>query len=89
VRRNLDLLRPRDAIRLHPILNLIRGHMSRFGHHIRVGTQYEYLVNGVHKNPQTVKRPGAEPLHADALERFRSATAALLADLAQTRISVN
>jgi murein DD-endopeptidase MepM/ murein hydrolase activator NlpD len=50
---------------------------------------YEYLVDGVHKNPQTVKLPGAEPLRADALERFRSATAPLLADLAQTRISVN
>ena len=50
---------------------------------------YEYLVNGIHKNPQTVKLPGAEPLHADALERFRSVTAPLLADLAQTRLSVN
>jgi len=44
---------------------------------------YEYLIDGVHKNPQTVKLPGAEPLHADALERFRSATAPLLAELAQ------
>lgn len=42
---------------------------------------YEYLVDGVHKNPQTVKLPGAEPLHAEALEKFRVAAAPLLADL--------
>jgi murein DD-endopeptidase MepM/ murein hydrolase activator NlpD len=42
---------------------------------------YEYLVNGVHKNPQTVHLPGAEPLHADALQKFRQLTAPLLADL--------
>ena len=42
---------------------------------------YEYLMNGVHKNPQTVQLPGAEPLHADALQRFRSLAAPLIADL--------
>jgi Peptidase family M23 len=42
---------------------------------------YEYLVNGVHKNPQTVQLPGAEPLPANDLIRFRSATAPLLAVL--------
>jgi len=42
---------------------------------------YEYLVNGVHKNPQTVQLPGAEPLHAAALEKFRGTAAPLLADL--------
>jgi murein DD-endopeptidase MepM/ murein hydrolase activator NlpD len=86
-------------------ISTLYGHMSRFGSHIRVGSRvqqgevigyvgmsglatgphlhYEYLIDGVHKNPQTVKLPGAEPLHADALERFRSATAPLLAELAQ------
>jgi murein DD-endopeptidase MepM/ murein hydrolase activator NlpD len=42
---------------------------------------YEYLVNGVHKNPQTVQLPGAEPLRADTLQEFRHLTAPLLADL--------
>ncbi|GAC1500287.1 MAG: hypothetical protein NVS1B6_06500 [Steroidobacteraceae bacterium] len=42
---------------------------------------YEYLVNGVHKNPQTVHLQGAEPLHAQSLQEFRSATAPLLAKL--------
>jgi murein DD-endopeptidase MepM/ murein hydrolase activator NlpD len=42
---------------------------------------YEYLVNGVHKNPQTVRLAGAEPLRADDLRTFKQATAPLLAAL--------
>jgi murein DD-endopeptidase MepM/ murein hydrolase activator NlpD len=42
---------------------------------------YEYLVDGVHKNPQTVKLPGAEPLRAEALQRFLSAAGPLMARL--------
>jgi murein DD-endopeptidase MepM/ murein hydrolase activator NlpD len=48
---------------------------------------YEYLMNGVHKDPQTVKLPGAEPLHADAMLRFRSASAPLLASLSPQPIA--
>lgn len=43
---------------------------------------YEYLVNGVHKNPQTVQLAGGEPLHAEALQKFRSTAAPLLVALA-------
>ena len=43
---------------------------------------YEYLMNGVHRDPQTVKLPGADPLTADALVKFRAQTAGYLADLA-------
>ena len=42
---------------------------------------YEYLTNGVHRNPQTVKLPGAEPLHAEALQKFREVAAPLIASL--------
>jgi murein DD-endopeptidase MepM/ murein hydrolase activator NlpD len=42
---------------------------------------YEYLTNGVHRNPQTVQLPGAEPLRAQDLQRFREAAAPLLAAL--------
>jgi murein DD-endopeptidase MepM/ murein hydrolase activator NlpD len=42
---------------------------------------YEYLVNGVHKNPQTVHLAGAEPLRPELLQKFRSVTAPLLAGL--------
>jgi len=42
---------------------------------------YEYLIDGVHKDPQTVHLPGAEPLRADAMLQFQQATAPLLAQL--------
>ena len=42
---------------------------------------YEYLTNGVHRNPQTVQLPGAEPLRAEALQRFRDMAAPLIAGL--------
>jgi murein DD-endopeptidase MepM/ murein hydrolase activator NlpD len=42
---------------------------------------YEYLTNGVHRNPQTVQLPGAEPLRAQDLQKFREMAAPLLADL--------
>ena len=45
---------------------------------------YEYLMNGVHMNPQTVRLPGAEPLRADALSRFQSTTAPWLSSLANS-----
>ena len=85
-------------------VSTLYGHLSRFARNIRVGSHvqqgtiigyvgmtglatgphlhYEYLKNGVHMDPQTVKLPGADPLTADALDRFRLQTAAYLADLA-------
>jgi murein DD-endopeptidase MepM/ murein hydrolase activator NlpD len=84
-------------------VSTLYGHMSRFARDLRIGghiqqgqiigyvgmtglatgphLHYEYLVNGVHKNPQTVRLPGAEPLRTEALRKFRSETASLLADL--------
>ncbi|MCY4015129.1 MAG: peptidoglycan DD-metalloendopeptidase family protein [Gammaproteobacteria bacterium] len=48
---------------------------------------YEFLVDGVHKNPSTVGLPDAEPI-ADALrEDFLATTAPLLADLQARRDS--
>ena len=42
---------------------------------------YEFLMNGVHMNPQTVRLPGALPLRAESLPAFRDAAAPLLANL--------
>jgi murein DD-endopeptidase MepM/ murein hydrolase activator NlpD len=85
------------------------GHMSRFAKNIRIGSHvqqgdiigyvgmtglatgphlhYEYLVDGVHKNPQTVQLSGAEPLRADSLIKFRTASAPWLASLSPPQAS--
>ena len=46
---------------------------------------YEFLVNGVHQNPRTVKLPDAEPVPAAETERFKASTAPLLAKLSTLR----
>ena len=46
---------------------------------------YEFLVNGVHQNPRTVKLPDAEPVPAAEAARFKTSTAPLLASLAAHR----
>jgi murein DD-endopeptidase MepM/ murein hydrolase activator NlpD len=84
-------------------VSTLYGHMSRFARDVHLGSHvqqgeiigyvgmtglatgphlhYEYLVDGVHKDPQTVKLAGAEPLSAEAMGRFRAQTATLVADL--------
>jgi murein DD-endopeptidase MepM/ murein hydrolase activator NlpD len=42
---------------------------------------YEYLVNGVHKDPQTVNLPLAEPLHELDMRHFQDQTKPLLGKL--------
>jgi murein DD-endopeptidase MepM/ murein hydrolase activator NlpD len=51
---------------------------------------YEYRVRGVHKNPQTVPLPDAEPIGAAEQERFMVSTAELVnrLDLPAGRILV-
>ena len=42
---------------------------------------YEFLVDGVHRNPRTVKLPKANPIRNQKLDAFRQVTAPLLAQL--------
>jgi murein DD-endopeptidase MepM/ murein hydrolase activator NlpD len=85
-------------------ISTLYGHMSRFARNIHVGSHvqqgdvigyvgmtglatgphlhYEYLRNGVHMDPQTVKLPGAEPLQAAAMAKFRADTSGWLSELA-------
>lgn len=42
---------------------------------------YEFRVNGVHKNPMTVKLPVAQPIPKKELARFKSQTSQLVAEL--------
>ncbi len=81
-------------------VSTLYGHLSRFAPHLREGARvqqgeiigyvgmtglatgphlhYEYLVNGQHKNPQTVQLPAAEVLQAESLKRFGAQSAPLL-----------
>jgi murein DD-endopeptidase MepM/ murein hydrolase activator NlpD len=44
---------------------------------------YEFLVNGVHRNPRTVPLPKVEPLKGDLLARFQLEAAPLLTQLSR------
>ena len=46
---------------------------------------YEYRVNGIHRNPRTVRLPDAAPIPPGYLADFQSKTAARLAQLEQGR----
>jgi murein DD-endopeptidase MepM/ murein hydrolase activator NlpD len=85
-------------------ISTLYGHMSRFARNLHVGSHvqqgdvigyvgmtglatgphlhYEYLLNGVHRDPQTVKLPGAEALRADAMGKFRVETSGWISQLA-------
>jgi murein DD-endopeptidase MepM/ murein hydrolase activator NlpD len=71
----------RIRIGTHVLQGDVIGYVGMTGLATGPHLHYEYLVNGVHKNPQTVQLPGAEPLRADTLQKFRHLTAPLLADL--------
>jgi murein DD-endopeptidase MepM/ murein hydrolase activator NlpD len=45
---------------------------------------YEFLVNGVHRNPRTVKLPQADPIPKSELAAFQTATQPMLKQLAQS-----
>jgi len=42
---------------------------------------YEFRVNGVHKNPMTVKLPDAQPIDKKELAKFKADTSQLIAEL--------
>jgi murein DD-endopeptidase MepM/ murein hydrolase activator NlpD len=42
---------------------------------------YEFLVNGVHKNPRTVKLPDAAPIRSDEIAHFRTQATPLISRL--------
>jgi murein DD-endopeptidase MepM/ murein hydrolase activator NlpD len=44
---------------------------------------YEFVVNGVHRNPRTVPLPKVEPLQGDSLAAFRKQAAPLLTQLSR------
>ena len=50
---------------------------------------YEFLVNGVHKNPRTVSLPNAKPIESNEMDRFTAHSVQYLALLDNYKIQHN
>lgn len=50
---------------------------------------FEFLVNGVHRNPRTIKLPEAKPIPAGNLAQFKSSTSTMLLRLASIAGTTN
>lgn len=85
---NKRKVRSGQSIKQRQIIGTVGSTGYATGPHLH----YEFLVNGVHRNPRTVKLPEAKPIPADRMAAFTSRTGPLLARLEQldrSRLALN
>ena len=71
-------VRKGQTVRQRQIIGSVGSTGYSTGNHLH----YEFLVNGVHRNPRTVKLPKAEPISVSERHNFEMAVKPMLAELA-------
>jgi len=77
---NKKKVRKGQSVRQRQLIGTVGSTGYATGPHLH----YEFLVNGVHRNPRTVKLPQANPIPKAELVAFQSATQPMLRQLAQS-----
>jgi murein DD-endopeptidase MepM/ murein hydrolase activator NlpD len=82
---NKKKVRKGQAVRQRQLIGTVGSTGYATGPHLH----YEFLVNGVHRNPRTVKLPQANPIPKAELVAFQAATQPMLRQLAQSGGTAN
>ena len=81
---NRKKVRKNQTVRQRQLIGTVGSTGYATGPHLH----YEFLVNGVHRNPRTVKLPQAQPIATTEKRLFLQTTAPLLTQLAEQRQTI-